>query len=136
MVEKNQQISKWSAICTKSRFVNQPRFVRLSETNLFAHLRLLPSIWSSGEIADFDRGDLYREKASVVVLNIDRSARIYRQVSSAIMGMFLEIVGLCATRIYGDINNDCVVGIVDINMLIDLGWKTPFDHPGDDKGRI
>ena len=49
------------------------------------------------------------------------------------MGMFLEIVDLCAARISGDINNDCVVDIVDINMLIDLGWKTPFNHPGDDK---
>ena len=52
------------------------------------------------------------------------------------MGMFLEIVGLCAARISGDINNDCVVDIVDISMLIDLGWKTPFDRPGDDKGRL
>lgn len=78
MVEKNQQISKWNAICAKSKFVNQHRFLR-----------------SSGEIADFDRGDLKSEKASVVVLNVGRSARIYKQVSSAIMGIFLKRSFFC-----------------------------------------
>ena len=51
-------------------------------------------------------------------------------------GVVLEIVDLCPVRIPGDINNDCVVDVVDINMLIDLGWKTPSDHPGNDRGRI
>lgn len=71
IVEKNQQMSRGAAICTKSKFVNQHRFLRLSEKNLFVHRILLSSTQSSGEIADFDRGD-DGEEASVVVLNVGR----------------------------------------------------------------
>lgn len=34
-------------------------------------------------------------------------------------GMVLKIVDVCASRIPGDINGDCVVDIVDLNILID-----------------
>ena len=34
-------------------------------------------------------------------------------------GVVLKIVDLCTARIPGDINNDCVVDIVDLNILID-----------------
>ncbi|MHC4118609.1 MAG: PQQ-dependent sugar dehydrogenase [Planctomycetota bacterium] len=45
-------------------------------------------------------------------------------------GIVMRILDLCTERIPGDINNDCVVDIIDLNTLIDHWMENAFRFPG------
>jgi hypothetical protein len=72
-----------------SRSLSRRRFFGLSEENFFTHRTLLSSTRSSGEVADFDRGD-DSEKASVVVLDVGRFDNELQTGSSTVMEIFLK----------------------------------------------
>ncbi len=79
----------------------------------------------TGEIAELKMGVNDRELGLYVkAFGQDADGELYLLAGTNLGpfgtdGMVLKIVGLCKSRIPGDINGDCVVDITDLNILID-----------------
>ncbi len=100
-------------------------FGDFSSSFLVADGRLLYADLGTGLIREFKIGVNNRDLGLYVkAFGQDAAGELYLLAGTNLGpfgtdGVVLKIVDVCTARIPGDINNDCVVDIVDLNILID-----------------